>query len=294
MLQRVKDPALSLQHLRSLLWHGFNPWPRNFCVPWAGGRKNFRFVNDVYQGNTEADAGVEHRPGWRAGWTSYWLESCKSEPPPLVFTFIVFSEMTSFNSKAREPEHQTGLTARPTRTPTEASQAASSKASAPCERLPGPVSYLTQPSSCSRQDTTPRLRPRSTTNLPAKRTPYPPPPRPHCSPPGSPPLPSDVAAGLGRPTLSPSYPHTALRVLLSQNRLLLHLPWCAPTAPPATTRPSLPEVILPHWRPGPPGTASSPGSEHTQHRLLGAWPRLCHLHPRVSLWFKNNWLICII
>ena len=25
----VKDLVLSL------LWHGFNPWPRNFCMPWA-------------------------------------------------------------------------------------------------------------------------------------------------------------------------------------------------------------------------------------------------------------------
>ena len=30
MAQWVKDPALSLQQLGSLLWHGFNPWPENF------------------------------------------------------------------------------------------------------------------------------------------------------------------------------------------------------------------------------------------------------------------------
>ena len=29
----VKDPALSLQWLRSLLWFRFDPWPRNFCLP---------------------------------------------------------------------------------------------------------------------------------------------------------------------------------------------------------------------------------------------------------------------
>ena len=28
--QWVKDPVLSLQWLRSLLWRGFNPWPGNF------------------------------------------------------------------------------------------------------------------------------------------------------------------------------------------------------------------------------------------------------------------------
>ena len=27
MVQHVKDPALSLHQLRSLLWHGFDPWP---------------------------------------------------------------------------------------------------------------------------------------------------------------------------------------------------------------------------------------------------------------------------
>ena len=32
--QQVKDLALSLLWLRSLLWCcGFNPWPGNFCIP---------------------------------------------------------------------------------------------------------------------------------------------------------------------------------------------------------------------------------------------------------------------
>ena len=35
MAQRVKDLVLSLQWLRSLLWHRFQPWPRNFHMPWA-------------------------------------------------------------------------------------------------------------------------------------------------------------------------------------------------------------------------------------------------------------------
>ena len=30
MVQQVKNPALSLKRLRSLLWHGFHPWPANF------------------------------------------------------------------------------------------------------------------------------------------------------------------------------------------------------------------------------------------------------------------------
>ena len=29
----VKDPALLLMWLEPLLWHGFNPWPRNFLMP---------------------------------------------------------------------------------------------------------------------------------------------------------------------------------------------------------------------------------------------------------------------
>ena len=34
MPQQVKDPVLPLQQLGSLLWCGFDPWPRNFCMPW--------------------------------------------------------------------------------------------------------------------------------------------------------------------------------------------------------------------------------------------------------------------
>jgi len=34
VVQWVKDPALSLQQLGSLLWCQFDdPWPRNFCMP---------------------------------------------------------------------------------------------------------------------------------------------------------------------------------------------------------------------------------------------------------------------
>ena len=39
MAQQVKDPPLSLQQLGSLLWRMFDPWPRNFCVPWAWPKK---------------------------------------------------------------------------------------------------------------------------------------------------------------------------------------------------------------------------------------------------------------
>ena len=39
MAQWVKDLALSLQWLGPLLWCGFNPWPRNFHMPWAWPKK---------------------------------------------------------------------------------------------------------------------------------------------------------------------------------------------------------------------------------------------------------------
>ena len=31
----IKDPVLSLQQLRWLLWHGFDPWLWNFHMPWV-------------------------------------------------------------------------------------------------------------------------------------------------------------------------------------------------------------------------------------------------------------------
>ena len=43
--QQVKDLVLSLQWHRSLLWHGFNPWPRNFHMAQVGPKKNFLFLN---------------------------------------------------------------------------------------------------------------------------------------------------------------------------------------------------------------------------------------------------------
>ena len=39
MAQQVKDPALSQQQLRSLLWRRYDPWPRNFHVAWVQPRR---------------------------------------------------------------------------------------------------------------------------------------------------------------------------------------------------------------------------------------------------------------
>ena len=36
---QVKDPVLSLLWLWLQLWCGFNPWPRNFYMPWAWPKK---------------------------------------------------------------------------------------------------------------------------------------------------------------------------------------------------------------------------------------------------------------
>ena len=33
MAQQIKDPALSLLCFWLYLWHGFDPWLRNFCMP---------------------------------------------------------------------------------------------------------------------------------------------------------------------------------------------------------------------------------------------------------------------
>ena len=43
--QQVKGSVLSMQWLRSLLWWGFDPWPRNFHVPraWPKKKKKKKF-----------------------------------------------------------------------------------------------------------------------------------------------------------------------------------------------------------------------------------------------------------
>ena len=39
LVQQVKDLSLSLLWFRSLLWHGFSPWPGNFHMPWVWPKK---------------------------------------------------------------------------------------------------------------------------------------------------------------------------------------------------------------------------------------------------------------
>lgn len=45
--QWVKDLALSLQQLGSLLRDEFSPWPRNFCMPWAQPKKKSMIWNQT-------------------------------------------------------------------------------------------------------------------------------------------------------------------------------------------------------------------------------------------------------
>ena len=47
MAQQVKGPALSLLWLRLLLWLGFDPWPRNFCMLQAGQKKKKKKKSEV-------------------------------------------------------------------------------------------------------------------------------------------------------------------------------------------------------------------------------------------------------
>ena len=42
--QQVKDLALSLQWLGLLLWHGFDPWPVNFCMLQLWGKKKVNIL----------------------------------------------------------------------------------------------------------------------------------------------------------------------------------------------------------------------------------------------------------
>ena len=46
-LQWVNDLALSLLWLGSLLWRGFDPWFRNFCMPqaWQKKRQLMAYIN---------------------------------------------------------------------------------------------------------------------------------------------------------------------------------------------------------------------------------------------------------
>ena len=53
--QQVKDLVSSLQQLGSLLWHGFDPWPRNFRMWQVWQKKKPRYTYPHYLPSPVAD-----------------------------------------------------------------------------------------------------------------------------------------------------------------------------------------------------------------------------------------------
>ena len=85
--KQVKDPALSLQQTRLLLWCTFNPWPRNFHMPWARPKKKnptkrYHFTQSEWPPSkdlqiTNAGGTVEERgPSYTAGEKVSWCSHC--------------------------------------------------------------------------------------------------------------------------------------------------------------------------------------------------------------------------
>ena len=60
-VQQVKDPVLSLQQLGSLLWHGFDLWPRNFHMAWVCQKK----TNKNKQTHKRKEASMVKTSFWR-------------------------------------------------------------------------------------------------------------------------------------------------------------------------------------------------------------------------------------
>ena len=59
MAQRVKDLMVSLQWLGLLLWHGLNPWPRNFCITVGAARKKKKGAGVTRNGSLGWGGGIE-------------------------------------------------------------------------------------------------------------------------------------------------------------------------------------------------------------------------------------------
>lgn len=57
MDQHIKDLALSVQQLRSLLWRQFDPWPKSFLMPWAWPKKREREREGLVQNTDLAGRG---------------------------------------------------------------------------------------------------------------------------------------------------------------------------------------------------------------------------------------------
>ena len=53
MAQYVKDPALSLQLLGSLLWHSFDPWTGELLMSWMQSKKKKQ--KKLYKGKPDTN-----------------------------------------------------------------------------------------------------------------------------------------------------------------------------------------------------------------------------------------------
>ena len=82
MAQWVKDQALSLQQLGLLLWPGFDPWPRNFWMPWAWPKKKKKSKNWKPEENCgiEAEEKKDYKNGMMGGSTVSLLQNCVCWP----------------------------------------------------------------------------------------------------------------------------------------------------------------------------------------------------------------------
>ena len=59
MEQQVKDPALSLQPIGSLLWCSFDPWPGTICVLQVQPKGGEREREESRQGLTQRESDVK-------------------------------------------------------------------------------------------------------------------------------------------------------------------------------------------------------------------------------------------
>ena len=59
MAQGVRDLVLSLQWLESLLWHGFDSWPRNFHIPWVQPKKKRKEKKKNYYFTSASEKAAE-------------------------------------------------------------------------------------------------------------------------------------------------------------------------------------------------------------------------------------------
>ena len=92
MAQWVKDSALSLLQLWLLLWRGFHPWPRDFCMPPPqpkGKNKKQKCKRIMYychcplirlgEGKAAGDQSVSPQPRRRGGQGGSWQNLAMGE-----------------------------------------------------------------------------------------------------------------------------------------------------------------------------------------------------------------------